>query len=233
MSEGQKCIMAIGAHIGDAELTCGKTLAKHSIIGDKIVTVALTAGERGAPPSIPIDEFKRRNIESAGKFAEMLKGESVVLDYRDGELPVNDEVKFRVCDIIRRYKPSVVLTHWKNSMHKDHTACHRIVTDAVFYAALASIERELPAHWARGPYFAENWEDAVDFQPYFFVDVTEGFDLWNEAIGLLWLTDNSPWFKYREYYEALTRTRGALCRKQRAECFAVDMTTLKQTISGF
>ena len=46
----KKHIMAIGAHIGDAELTCGKTLATHAKKGDDITIVAITAGERGAPP---------------------------------------------------------------------------------------------------------------------------------------------------------------------------------------
>ena len=39
-------ILAIGAHIGDMELTCGGVLATHALKGDKIVTVALTAGEK-------------------------------------------------------------------------------------------------------------------------------------------------------------------------------------------
>lgn len=42
-------IMAVGAHILDAELSCGKTLAKHALLGDKITTVAITAGEGGHP----------------------------------------------------------------------------------------------------------------------------------------------------------------------------------------
>ena len=36
-------IMAVGAHILDAEITCGMTIAKLSMLGDKITTVAITA----------------------------------------------------------------------------------------------------------------------------------------------------------------------------------------------
>ncbi len=39
--------MAIGGHIGDMELTAGGVLATASLKGDKIITVALTGGERG------------------------------------------------------------------------------------------------------------------------------------------------------------------------------------------
>ena len=42
-----KTIIAIGGHVGDMELTTGCVLAHQAQKGDKIVTVALTAGERG------------------------------------------------------------------------------------------------------------------------------------------------------------------------------------------
>ena len=226
-------IMAIGAHVGDVELSCGLTLAKHATLGDKITTLALTAGERGAPPSIPVDEFKEKNTESASEFAKILGGEAIVLGYRDGEIPENEDIKFKVCDIIRANRPDVILTHWKYSIHKDHMACHRIVVDAQFYAALNHMERVEPPHWARGPYFAENWEDAYKFTPYLFIDVTEGFELWYDAVRRLWLTENSPWFRYLDYYEALSTVRGALIHKERGESFMVAPSQMRTVISSF
>jgi LmbE family N-acetylglucosaminyl deacetylase len=79
--------------------------------------------------------------------------------YRDGELPVNDEIKLQVCDLIRQEKPAVILTHWKGSIHKDHVAAHDIVRDAIFYAARPAVKRELLAHHIQDIYFPENWED--------------------------------------------------------------------------
>ena len=51
-----KCIMAIGGHIGDAELTCGGTLATLALQGWKIVTVGATGGERGNPPHLTVEQ---------------------------------------------------------------------------------------------------------------------------------------------------------------------------------
>ena len=217
-----KHIMAIGAHIGDAELTCGKTLATHSVKGDKITTVAITAGERGAPPGRDQQEFKQYNISCATEFAAALNGKFICLGYPDGEIPDNEELRYKICDIIRREKPNVILTHWHKSLHKDHIITSFAVEEAIFYAALRGFEREgLESHWARGPFYAENWEDATDFEPYIFNNVTDGYNLWFENIQKLWLTNNSPWFKYRDYYDGLSRQRGARIGKERAECFAV------------
>ena len=61
-------IMAVGAHVLDVELSCGKTLAKHSLLGDKITTVALTAGENGHPAEFTKEEFRKVNMEGGKAF---------------------------------------------------------------------------------------------------------------------------------------------------------------------
>lgn len=225
--------MAIGAHIGDMELTAGGVLARHAVLGDKITTLALTAGEKGNPPSISVEEYRKQKVREANIFAEMLGGEAIVLDYNDGELPDNDKVRFEVCDIIRKYKPNVLITHWKNSMHKDHALTHRIVLDAQFYAGVKGFDREYPAYYAAGPYFAENWEDSYDFKPYIYVDITEGYDLWIKAVSTHFFATNSTSFKYLEYYDALSKVRGAECRRGRAEAFAVDPMAMRKVIDSF
>ena len=69
-----KTIMAVGAHTGDAQLTCGMLLAKHALAGDTIVIVDLTAGERGTPQGWTQADFRAYNAECAGKFAAKLGG---------------------------------------------------------------------------------------------------------------------------------------------------------------
>ncbi|MDR1972123.1 MAG: PIG-L family deacetylase [Treponema sp.] len=233
MDRKKKHIMAVGAHIGDAELTCGKTLAVHSLLGDAVTTVAVTAGERGAPPGRDTAEFAAYNKKCAEEFIGALGGNFICLGYPDGEAPDNEELRRRLCDVIRAEKPDVILTHWQNSLHKDHSVTSRAVEDAVFYAALRDFERESPPHWAEGPYYAENWEDSHGFVPYIFIDVSAGYDLWFEHIQKLWLTNNSPWFKYRDYYDALSRSRGVLIHKERAECFAVSPYSMKLVKDSF
>ncbi|WP_339324434.1 PIG-L family deacetylase [Paenibacillus sp. FSL W8-0194] len=226
MSEQKLTIMAIGGHVGDAELTAGGVLASHSLKGDKIVTLALTAGERGVPAGQDMAEYRRQKVNEAKAFADMLGGESIVFDIPDGELKDNEDMRLRVCDCIRQVKPNVIITHWKNSMHKDHAITHNIVNDARFFAGLASFERELPAHFASRLYYAENWEDAVDYKPYVYVDFSqEAFDLWVKATEQHWFVTNSKSFPYLEYYKHLARVRGIEARKEYAETFMVPEET--------
>lgn len=227
-----KVIMAIGGHVGDAELTSGGVLATLSLKGYRVVTVAMTGGERGNPPHRKVEEYRIQKIREAEEFAAMLGGEAVVLPYVDGELPDHDQVRMELCDIIRRYKPCALLTHWKCSMHKDHEATHRIVKDAQFLAGLPGLEREYPAHFSKGPYYAENWEDSPEFQKYVYIEVTaEGFELWKKAIVTHWFTVNSTSFPYKEYYEHLMRVNGCLARKEYAQAFDLDAEQKKIVIS--
>ena len=217
----EKTVLAIGAHIGDMELTAGALLASAALQGGKAVTLALTAGEKGAPPGADVYGYRQQKIGEAEAFARELGGEAIVLDHPDGLLPDNDEVRFEVCDIIRRVKPDIIVTHHEKSMHKDHAACHRIVTDAWFYAAIDGFKRDLPRHFARNLYFAENWEDAPDFKPYVYLDVSAGYDLWFKAIDHHRFATESTSFAYKEYYAHLKRLRGIEGRTAYCECFMI------------
>ncbi len=228
-----KTIVAIGAHTGDAQLTAGMLLAKHAVMGDRVITIDLTAGERGAPGGMSVEEFKDRNIASAGAFMDELGGESIVLDYQDGELAASQDVEMRLARILRAKQADVVLYHWKNSIHKDHEAAHQITKNAVFFASLPAFAMDdLPAAPITRAMFCENWEDAEGFEPYYYIDVSSAFPLWEKAIKHLWLAENSSSFKYLRYYTALSIVRGAIIKKDHASCFGTTFFGTRQTIES-
>ena len=218
-----KTLMAVGAHTGDAQLTSGMLLAKHAMAGDKIITVDLTAGERGTPPGLTPEEFRPQNVAAAGEFAKMLGGESYVFDTPDGELYASKELELKLARLMREKQVTHVLYHWKNSMHKDHVQANIITDNAIFYASLGTFPLDgLTPAPISGMLYAENWEDSTGFVPYYYFDVTEAFPLWKEAIKKLWLTEHSRDFRYLRYYEALAITRGAMIKTDYATAFGID-----------
>lgn len=221
--EQKHTILAIGAHVGDMELTAGMLLAACARQGGTVVTLALTAGEKGAPAGADTAAYRAQKVAEAEEFARRLGGTARVLDYADGLLPDTDEVRFAVCDQIRSVRPDIIITHHGAGMHKDHMLCHRIVEDARFYAGVAGFVRSQPAHFARTLYFAENWEDATDFRPQVYMDVSDGYELWKQAITAHWFAQHSTSFPYMEYYDALSRVRGIEARTRRAECFMIPV----------
>lgn len=217
-----KVYMAIGAHIGDAELTAGLVLASEALKGNKIITVALTAGERGNPPHLTVKEYRAQKVKEAHAFANMLNGTAEVLEYVDGELPDNKDVRIQVANLIRKYRPNMIFTHWVNSMHVDHRKCSQIVQDASFYAGIDMGELVSGDRHFAPVYFSENWEDMDDFKPYMYLECSkEGYELWTKAMKEHWFIMNSPSFKYYDYYTHLSYVRGAFARTTHAQAFGV------------
>ena len=121
-----------------------------------------------------------------------------------------------MCDVIRQYKPSAVITHWKGSWHKDHRACYEIVQDAVFYAGLPAVARKEPAHTVKKLYFASNWEDTVSLVADTYLEITPVFDAWLDACSTfpMWRGENG--FRYADYYTSMAIAQGCLSNFPRA-----------------
>ena len=219
----QRTILAIGAHAADMELTAGALLAHQAKLGDRVVLLHLTLGEGGNPKMAPVAYAaqKRREAESAAKD---LGAEAIFGPYTDGLVPNDEGTRRYVAEVIRKVKPAYVITHWKYSIHKDHRITSEVVSDAVLMASLDAVKTDSPPYrGVRSVYFAENWEDAENFQPYLYVDVSDSFPVWTRAIREYELVRGGiSAFPYYDFYTSLQRTRGALSRKQYAVALDVD-----------
>ncbi len=208
-------IMAIAAHPGDAFFAMGAAVAVQTHLGGRGAFLSLSLGEKGSA-TIPPARYGQMQREASERAAQTLGARALFLDYPDGEIPVNDEAKFAVCDAIREHKPGVIVTHWRGSWHKDHQACYAIANDAIFYAGLPAIARNAPAHNVGQRFFADNWEDATGFVADTYLDVGGVFDRWIEACAAfpMWRGENG--FRYDDYYISLGVARGCLSGFERA-----------------
>jgi len=208
-------IMAIAAHPGDAFFAMGAPVAVQTHRGGQGMFLSLSLGEKGSA-TIPPAQYGQMQRVASERAALMLSARALFLDYPDGQVPVNDEVKFTVCDVIREQKPDVIVTHWRGSWHKDHQACHSIVSDAIFYAGLPAIARKDPAHNVAKLFFGDNWEDAKDFGADTYLDISDVFERWIQACAVfpMWRGENG--FRYNDYYTSLAVERGCLAGFQHA-----------------
>lgn len=207
-STGQN-IMAIAAHPGDGFFAMGAAVALELSLGGEGTFLSLSLGERGSV-RIPATRYGEMQRDASDRAAKILGARTSFLTWPDGEIPVSEEIKFAVCDVIREHRPSIVVTHWKGSWHKDHRACYEVVNDAIFYAALPAIVRKNPAHAVSKLFLADNWEDADGFEPHTYLDITPVFDRWLDACAAfpMWRGENG--FRYNDYYRSLAVLRGCI-----------------------
>ena len=140
--------MVIGAHAADAEIMGGASVLKHVDAGWRAVMVHMTPGEKGHPKLSPAEYKAIKDVE-AENAAKVLGAESMMMPWPDGELPVNEEVQMAVADVIREHKPTIILTHWNGSFHRDHNNTYTNVLASLFFAGLRTFEREYPPHHPR------------------------------------------------------------------------------------
>jgi len=231
MAQPPKTILAIGAHCGDIEVTCGAVLAKHSRQGDRVTILHLTLGEGGNPRMTPADygNQKRREAEDA---ARIIGAEPLFAPYRDGELPATEEVKRYVAGVVRSVRPSHVITHWRHSMHRDHATTHIVVNDALLLASLQAVETGQPVHrGVQGVYYTENWEDPEGFNPFLYIDTSNELEIWKEAVTKYqFIRGGISSFPYLDYYASLARVRGAEAGSTYAVAFDVDSHAKRRTL---
>lgn len=138
-----KTILAVGAHPDDNDFGFGATVAKAAKAGAKVIYLLATTGQRGSSnKSLNAANLSKIRIREQLKAAEVLGVKSVhFLDYKDGELVPDIQLKEKIVRFIRRYRPDLVFTSDPSRFffkeagfinHADHRAIGEATLDAVF-----------------------------------------------------------------------------------------------------
>ncbi|MCG9911883.1 MAG: bacillithiol biosynthesis deacetylase BshB1 [Flavobacteriales bacterium] len=166
-------ILAFGAHPDDIELGCGGTLIAHAQMGKKIGLIDLTLGElgtRGTP------EIRLQEAQDAARIMGAAAREN--LRMADGYFKNDEEHQRRVIQIIRKYKPEVVLCNAPSDRHPDHGRGSALVVEAAFLSGLRKIETQEngTTQEAWRPKAVYRYVQFYDLQPSFLVDISPVMD---------------------------------------------------------
>lgn len=169
-------VLAVVAHPDDAELLCAGTLARAKADGAAIGVCVLCRGDKGQPnpPIENLGEVRRGEMQAAAALlgAEFLDG-----GFGDGELFDTAETRKAVVELVRQFRPTLLLAHWSEDYHADHRAASALAEAASWFCASAGQQTASPP-LSRPP--AVWWMDTVEmigFEPHFAVDVGEFIEL--------------------------------------------------------
>jgi LmbE family N-acetylglucosaminyl deacetylase len=216
-------VLAIGAHAGDMEITAGGLLAKYAERGNKVIIAhALKpSGTWARPPGLTAEEYSERRTKQAFEVGRALGADKVIfLGYREGVPFDQEEMRLRIGDLIRETRPNIVLTHWKGSYHPDHVMTYLNATEGMSYSQSESFKGRAGPHKPTAVFYPENWEDPEGFTPEVYVDISNAFRRYVDAISIYDFTNGKySGFNYIEYYSSLCRVRGIEAGFERAEAF--------------
>lgn len=172
-------ILAFGAHPDDVELGCSGTLAKEISLGKKIGIIDLTRGELGTRGSAQI---RNKEAALAAKILGVIAREN--LGFKDGFFVNDEQHQLEVIQMIRKYRPEIVLCNAIQDRHIDHAKGSKLVSDACFLSGLrrieTSIDGQLQEPWRPlQVYHYIQWEN---IKPDFVVDVSGFMEAKMEAV---------------------------------------------------
>jgi bacillithiol biosynthesis deacetylase BshB1 len=179
-------VLAIGSHPDDVELGCGGTLALLARQGRRVGILHLTRGELGTRGTA-----EERRAEAEGAAQALGAVELAFLDCGDGGLRTGAVEEDALIEVLRTWRPEMVLGPTPHDRHPDHGRAHRLVEDACFYAGLANRgNRGDRGNLGKGgtpvtafrPAASFSYMQHDPFDPSFIVDVTATWEVKLQAL---------------------------------------------------
>ncbi len=174
MSSKKVDILAFGVHPDDIELSCSGTLLKHIALGYTVAVVDLTQGELGSRGSA---ELRLQEAKKAANVLGISAREN--LSMSDGWLRNTPESQFKVIEMIRKYRPGIVLANALEDRHPDHGRAAQLVAESCFYAGLLKIDTGQDEWRPKALYHYIQDQNLI---PDFVVDISSHFDQKMESI---------------------------------------------------
>ncbi len=163
-------VLAFAAHPDDVELCAGGIVCLLTQAGRRVGIVDLTAGELGSRGTT---ESRREEARRAGEILGLTARDNLGLP--DGNIENTERNRLRVIEVVRRYRPKVVLVGAPDCRHPDHRNATRLVVDALFYSGLRQIETTNGGkpQGTHRPNHVLHYMQVIPFEPTLVVDVSE------------------------------------------------------------
>jgi LmbE family N-acetylglucosaminyl deacetylase len=179
----ERCLVII-AHPDDAESWCAGTVAALVDRGARVTYIVCTSGEKGTTDleASPEAVAQQREAEQREACRRLGVAEVVFLRYPDGGLEDTQAFRGELVRQIRRFRPSLCLTHdpvnpWPPyTVHRDHRIAGRVALDALYPFARdpQHYPEQVRAEGLQPHITPEAWLFATS-QPDYYVDITATF----------------------------------------------------------
>lgn len=213
-------VLALAAHRDDLEITCGGTIIKLADLGYKVGVIDLTQGEMGTKGT---KEEREQEAQYSAQIMGVAIRENLYLP--DAGLENTRANKLKVAQVIRRFKPHLLILPYWRQRHPDHTVTPRIAYDACFLAGLKKLELEGEPHRPFKIIYSTSY---FEIKHTFIVEVSEQFERKIQAVRCYRSQfDESPESKeiypparnIFEFMEVKARHYGYLIGKKYGEAF--------------
>jgi N-acetylglucosamine malate deacetylase 1 len=174
-------VVVFSPHPDDAEMTIAGTIIRLVRSGRRVLSVALTGGEKGTFGDAPT---RAREFAAANA---VMGSDGRILDFRDTEVVNSPEGRLKIAGVIREHRPQIVFApyhtnrfdHHDGSANSDHWAAGQLVRDGLKLARFRNVLPEIPPHDVQRLFY---YMVPKDMLPTIVVDVSDVMDDVRRAI---------------------------------------------------
>lgn len=138
-STNGKTILSLGAHPDDAEFMCAGTLALLHNKGWDVHIATMTPGDCGTV-EYNREEISRIRKAEAAESAKILHGGYHCLECDDAFIMYDRPTLIKAIELLRKVRPTIVLTTSPSDYMVDHEMASRIAQTACFDCGIVNIE---------------------------------------------------------------------------------------------
>jgi N-acetylglucosamine malate deacetylase 1 len=174
MAEDRLRVLVIGAHPDDSDFGAGGVAALYARQGHQVLFVSVTNGDAGHHQSGGALLAQRRRAEAAAAGAA-IGIDYQLLDIHDGELLPTLENRRRIIELIRTFRPDLVMSPRPNDYHPDHRYTAQLIQDAAYMVTVPNVCAFIP-HLPSNPvivYVSDTFQKPYPFAPDVVVAIDE------------------------------------------------------------
>ena len=167
-------VLAFSPHPDDAEMGCGGLLLKLKDKGYRTGIIDLTEAELSTSGDI---KTRKKETEEAAKILGLDIRENLKLE--DCNINNDFESRLKVINIIRKYKPKLVVIPYSKDRHPDHENSYRMLKGAIFISGLEKFKTKQKSY---RPDIIIDYMLSYQFKPSFIVDISKYYKTKVEAV---------------------------------------------------
>lgn len=211
-------VLAIVAHMDDAEIYCGGTMRKYIERGDKVHVLVVTNGNKGSFQYEPEELTSIRRAEQREACRRLGAQEPLFLNYEDNMMVDSVKLRLDLINMIRKVSPGIIITHTPRDGSNDHAAVGNGVIKALIALPFKNMPvDEEPMDQMPQVFFMEP-AGGIGFEPEQYVDITAVQDVKVHAFKA-YESQMAYDPRYLENIEVVGRFRGYQSGYQYAEGF--------------
>ncbi len=167
--------LAFSPHPDDAEMGCGGLLLKLKDKGYRTGIVDLTRAELSTNGDL---QTRKKETSAASRILGLDIRENLRLE--DTNIKNDTRSRTRVINVIRKYRPKMVLIPYFKDRHPDHENSFKLLKDSIFISGLQKFQTDYDFF---RPQMVFSYMLQFEFKPSFIVDITRFYEKKLKAVA--------------------------------------------------